>query len=274
MPHFDHVAVVVLENASFSHVVGNPRMPYLNGLLPQSALATNYFGNFHPSIGNYFMMTVGAGITNDDSFTGTVSDDNLVREMAASSVTWKSYQESIPSAGYLGGNISLYLKRHNPFAYFSDVISNPAEAAKIVPFSPTLASDTASGQLPNLIFISPDAVDDAHSCPSSAPNCTLDDRLANADTWLQTNIAPLLANSGFNTNGVLIITFDEGDETDVAHGGGQVVTMFVGAHVHQGFTSGTFYQHQNLLRTIGDALQLNTIPGAGATANNMAEFFQ
>ena len=35
--------------------------------------ATQYFANTHPSIGNYFMLTTGQLVTNDDAFTGTVA---------------------------------------------------------------------------------------------------------------------------------------------------------------------------------------------------------
>src|SRR5438132_4872336 len=100
-------------------------MPYLNELATQYGLATQYFANTHPSIGNYFMMTTGQIITNDDAFGGPVSDDNIVRELTAAGKTWKIYAESLPSPGYTGGDVFPYLKHHNPFAYFTDVIGNP-----------------------------------------------------------------------------------------------------------------------------------------------------
>src|SRR5919198_3491525 len=89
VPRMGHVIVVVEENADYSSVIGNSSMPYLNGLAQQHALATKYYANTHPSIGNYFMMTVGKIITNDNGFSGTVSDDNVVRELLAAGKTWK-----------------------------------------------------------------------------------------------------------------------------------------------------------------------------------------
>src|SRR5450755_276640 len=59
IPTADHVLVVVLENHGFSQVIGSASMPYLNSLATQHALATNYFADTHPSLGNYFMLTVG-----------------------------------------------------------------------------------------------------------------------------------------------------------------------------------------------------------------------
>src|SRR6266850_4727710 len=56
---FNHVFIVVEENTDYADVIGNSAMPYLNGLAQQYGLATQYYANTHPSIGNYFMMTVG-----------------------------------------------------------------------------------------------------------------------------------------------------------------------------------------------------------------------
>lgn len=274
VPQFSHVAVLLLENAGYSDVIGNTSvMPYLNGLAASGGSASNYYGNFHPSIGNYFMITTGTGVTNDDAFNQVVAVDNLVRRMAASGVSWKSYQEDIPSAGYLGGNQGKYLKRHNPFAYFSDVVNNPAEAAKIVPFT-QLALDRAANQLPQFIFITPNAVNDAHDCPPAIPNCTINDKLAVADHWLQQNIAPLLADPNFASNGLLVITLDEARNSDSTHGGGHIAFVVAGARVKPGYTSATFFQHQSLLRLICETLRIGAIPGAGASAAGMEEFFQ
>src|SRR4051812_18152030 len=130
-----HVVVVVEENHSYESVIGSPSMPYLNGLATHYGLAASYYANTHPSIGNYFMMTTGAIVTNDDAYTGAVSSDNIVRVLASAGKTWKVYAESLPSVGYVGGDQYPYAKRHNPFAYFSDVIYDPAAARNIVPFS-------------------------------------------------------------------------------------------------------------------------------------------
>src|SRR5436309_7605165 len=72
-PVSSHVYVVFEENSNYSDIIGNPNMPYLNSLASQYGLATKYYANTHPSIGNYFMMTTGQIITNDDSFTSAVS---------------------------------------------------------------------------------------------------------------------------------------------------------------------------------------------------------
>src|SRR5436853_7011315 len=79
VPLANHVFVVVEENHSYSSVVGSSSMPYLNSLIRRYGLATQYYADTHPSIGNYFMMTTGRIITNNDAFSGTTSADNIVR---------------------------------------------------------------------------------------------------------------------------------------------------------------------------------------------------
>lgn len=262
VPSARHVVIVVEENHSYTSVLGNPAMPYLNGLAQSYSLSTQYFADTHPSIGNYFMLTTGQIISNNDGFPGPTNADNLVRQFAASGVTWKSYAEGLPSIGYLGGDTGLYFKHHNPFAYFSDVVNSASERQNLVPFS-EFASDLASNHLPEYSFIIPNACNDAHNCS-----------LATADTWLKTNIAPLLSNAQFQTDGLLLIVFDEAAYTDTTHGGGHVFMVAAGPTLKQGYQSTAVYQHENLLRTVCSALSLSSCPGAGASAAPMSDLFR
>jgi hypothetical protein len=271
VPALNNIVLVVLENEDFSSIIGNPNMPFLNGLASSNAVATQYFANTHPSIGNYFMLTTGQTITNDDAFGGTVSADNIARELTSAGKSWRVYAENLPSTGYTGGDVYPYLKHHNPFAYFTDVIGTP-QAQNIVSFS-EFNSDVTSAGLPNFALVLPNAQNDMHDCPPGFPSCTLQDKAANTDRWLQTNISPLVNNRNFQNNGLLIITFDEsaGDSTN---GGGRVATILVGAHVRTQFSSTTMYQHQSVLRLVLQSLGVGTLPGAAANAPSMSEFFQ
>ena len=269
---FGHVFLVVLENMQYSDVAGSPDMPYLNSLAQKYAVATNYYADTHPSIGNYLMMTTGQIVTNDDTFTGTVSADNMVRELAAAGRSWKVYAENLPSVGYTGGDQLPYIKRHNPFAYFTDVVGTSA-AANLVPFG-NLSADLAAGTAPNFVYIEPNMYDDMHNCPPNLSTCTLADRRKFCDAWLQANLAPILANSAFTNNGLLIVTFDEGIETDFTNGGGHVWTILMSPRAKPGFSSSTLYQHQSLLRLMLEGLNVSTLPGAAGSAPKMSEFFQ
>lgn len=260
-PIFSHVVLIVEENHSYSEVIGNSSMPYLNSLASQYGLATEYFANAHPSLPNYLMLTTGLSETFDDNFSGTISDDNSVRELVNAGKSWKAYEESIPSAGYLGGDAPPYLRHHNPFSYLSNVQNNPSQAANIVPFS-QFATDLANHALPQFSFVTPNVNNDAH-----------DGTLEAADAWLQANIAPLLVSSAFQSSGLLIITFDEGDITDIDHGGGHVATIIVSSQSKSGYQSQAVYQHQNTLRLALAASGVTSFPGLAGTAPDMIEFF-
>src|SRR6266404_3412635 len=261
-PVSSHVYVVMEENSNYSDIIGNGNMPYLNSLASQYGLATNYYANTHPSIGNYFMLTTGQIITNNYGYTGTVSASNIFSQLIANGKTWKSYAEGLPSVGWISGDSGNYLQRHNPAAYMSDVkASGSAVVKNIVPFT-QFATDRAAGTLPQFSFIVPNVLNDLH-----------DGSDVQADNWLTNNIKPLIDSANFKVNDLLIIVFDEAQDTDTAHGGGQVAMVVIGPKVKQGYQSTTFYQHESLLRMLSEASGLTSFPGAGASAPEMTEFF-
>ncbi len=259
-PSFNHVYIVVEENTDYTSVIGSSSMPYLNGLAQQYGLATQYYANTHPSIGNYFMMTVGKIITNDDSYSSVVSDDNVVRRLLAAGKTWKSYAEDLPSVGYTGGDVGNYARKHNVIALLSDVVNDPVQKNKLVPFT-QFATDLTNGALPSYSFIVPNLCNDAHDCS-----------LSTADAWLQTNIDPLIRSAQFQQDGLLIILFDEagGDDTN---GGGRIAWLAVSAKSKPGYQSTTLYQHASTLRLSLQALGVTALPNGAATAPDMDEFF-
>jgi len=260
-PTFSHVVLVVEENHSFSEVIGNSAMPYLNGLASQYGLATKYYANAHPSLPNYLMLTTGLTETLENEFSGVIKDDNVVRELVKAGKSWKAYQESIPSVGYLGTDSGLYVRHHNPFSYLSDVQDDPTQAANIVPFT-QFGTDVANNNLPQFSFITPNLNDDAH-----------DGNPAAADAWLANSIGPFLDSSSFKDGGLLIITFDEGNEADVDHGGGHIATVIVSSKSKPNYQSTNVYFHQSALRLALAASGVRIFPGLAGNAPDMTEFF-
>lgn len=262
VPSSTHVFLLVEENHSYSSVIGSSSMPYLNSLASKYGLATQYYANTHPSIGNYFMLTAGTLTSNNDSLCTTITNDNVVRHLLAAGKTWKSYAESLPSVGYTGCSYGAYVKRHNPLAYFSDV-ANSSEKNTLVPFT-QFSKDLANNALPNFSFIVPNLNNDAH-----------DGTLTQADNWLKTNIAPLFNNPMFKSggDGLLIIVFDESFGTDTAHGGGHVAAVVIGPKVKPGSKTANFYQHQNTLKTLMQALGVGSDPGAAGSAQPITGLF-
>jgi phosphatidylinositol-3-phosphatase len=266
-PASQHVVMVMEENQDYSTTFGNTvGWPNLNKLMQQGSVPTNYYADVHPSIGNYFMLTTGQTLTTNDNSTTVWNVDNIARRMIAQNVPFKVYAEGI-SRGYLGGNSGNYLIRHNPFAMLSDVAGSPQVADQVIwPFS-QFAIDVANNALPQFSFIVPDVMDDAHSGTQTA-----------ADTWLQSNVvAPISGLPAFQKggDGVLIVDFDEGGDDDSANGGGHVSPVFWGPLAAPGYTqkSSVLYQHESMLCTVMEALDLPNPPGNAATAPSMAEFF-
>jgi hypothetical protein len=261
---FGHVFIVVEENHNYADVVASPSMPYLNNLANQYGLAANYFANAHPSIPDYFMLTTGKTLTLIDAVTPDsfpVSDDNVIRELIAAGKTWKSYAEDLPAIGYTGGDRGNYAVRHNPLAYMTDVQNDAAQRNNLVPFT-QFSADLSSAILPDYSFVVPNLCNDAHDCS-----------LATADSWLQTNIDPVIQSPVFKKDGLLIILFDEADTVDFTAGGGHVAAIIVSPLGKRGYKSVAFYQHQSVLRLTLEGLGVTKLPGEAATAPAMWEFF-
>src|SRR5882762_65979 len=259
-PRFNHVFIVLEENTDYADVIGSPSMPYLNSLAQQYGLATQYYANTHPSIGNYFMLATGQIVTNNDSYSSVVSVDNVVRQLLAAGKTWKSYAEDLPSVGFTGATSGGYARKHNVFALLSDVVNDPVQVNNLVPFT-QFATDLANGTLPNYANIAPNLCNDAHDCP-----------LSTADTWLKNNIDPLIKSAQFQQDGLLIIVFDEAGG-DNGHGGGRIAWVAVSGKSKAGYQSTTLYQHASTLRLSLKVLGVTAYPNAAATAPDMDEFF-
>jgi phosphatidylinositol-3-phosphatase len=332
-PHFRHVVIVPLENHSYSEALAN--MPYLNSLISQYGLATNFYADTHPSQGNYFLLTTGQILGFNDSNESPadfpLSVENIGSDLEASGMTWKGYVECLQHPGDIPPGTSAecpsgvpnstdnYYVRHDPMAFFTNVTQTNR-----VPFDdPNVgwAADLNNSTLPNFSFISPDGCDNGHDrfgadgttpCGPSSCQAAADPQLCTADHWLQTNIDPLISGSSqgaedFRHHGLLIIIFDEDDETtspdclttQTGQGcGGHVACVLISpAHSKPGYTQtggdpGNFnnsYEHENLLRLMYEGLRLTShrgghqwrneggpfplYPGAANDANDMSEFF-
>lgn len=158
----------------------------------------------------------------------------------------------------MGGDSVAYAVRHNPAAWYSDVIDSAAQQRKMVAFTEFVA-DMAHNQLPNYSLIIPNLDHDAHN-----------GTLLQADEWLKSKVGPLLQQPYFTSggDGLLIVTFDE---CDAAKGRcpEQIYTAVIGPNVKHGYRSNNSYRHENTLRTMLDALGVDVYPGASREAKPM-----
>ena len=271
-----HVIVVVFENQDYSSVIGSSSMPYFNNLANSAALATQFYADVHPSIGNYLIMTAGQdptkGTSDPDNWSGTITGDTIASVLNAGGKTWKVYAQSLPSTGYLGGDQYPYVKHHNPFAYFDSVRKSQSLAANIVDLS-QLSADVNAGTLPNYSFVVPDDRHNGHDCPSGGSGCPLSDRLSAIDNFLKTNFDPLLNNASLMANTVLIVTFDE-SATDNTNGGGHIAVILAGGPIKTQYQSTATYQIESLLRFSLNSLGQTKYPGLADSAAPMTEFLK
>lgn len=238
LPRPDHILVVIEENKSFSQIIGNPDAPYINALAQRGALFTNAHGVTHPSQPNYLALFNGTtrGISSN-TCPLDLSGENLASVLLASGLSFISYSESMPRAGYEGCRYGSYMRKHNPAANWEELKSVN---------QPLTAWPQDLSKLPTVSWVIPDQRNDMH-----------DGSIAQGDAWLKRNIESY-AEWAMDNNSLLIVTFDEDNGAE----GNRVVTLFVGPMVKPG----QYVQridHYNVLRTI---LQMHGLPGINESA--------
>ncbi len=262
VPYFSHVIVFVMENKEYTSVVGNSQMPFFNSLARQYTLLTHYYAVTHPSLPNYISMIGGdnLGITTDCN-TCWVKATNLGDLIDSGGLTWRAYQESMPSACYLG-NTNLYAQRHDPFIYFDDIRTDTARCQHdIVPLS-WLDDDLANNKLPNFSFIVPNLCNSSHDCALSV-----------TDAWLKNWVNKVMASKAYDSHTLIVLTWDEGQSNQTccgfSYGGGRIATVLVSPLVQQGYRDNTPYTHYSLLKTIAESWGLEKLNHANDSQENL-----
>ncbi len=260
-----HVIIIVLENVEYSSVINNSNASYENALANEYAIATNYFAVSHPSEPNYIAMIAGStlNITNDGHVAqNQKSATNLVDLFKAKSVSWKAYEESIPTPCDENNSLfGVYVTNHDPFVYMTDITSNLTYCQSHVVGLDQFYSDLAANQLPQYAFITPNTNDDGHNT-----------NIKYADNWLSIFMPKILNSSSFNSS-VIILTYDEG--TTNFNIGGHIATIFIGPSsiVKFGFKSNVFYTHYSLLATIESIFGLGNLGRNDVGAGVMSDMF-
>ena len=201
-----------------------------------------------------------------------ITDENIFSLMNNQPISWKVYAQNYLNAG---GNVNVpdftsanqppftnYYARHNAAVWYEEILSNTlGSQGNIVDFE-QFGIDVANGTLPRFAIIVPDGCWDLHD------ECS---NLTNGDNFLNSNLTPMLNSPDFQAggSGLVIVTFDNGAGDDV----GQVYTALIGPNVKPGHVSNISYKHENTLRTMLDALGINTHPGWSASAADMSDFF-
>lgn len=281
---FDHVFVIMMENTSYSSLIGNSNAPWINQAAQTYGLAKNYYGVTHPSQPNYIAATSGStnGVADDNDIT--IDVPNIVDQLESHDRTWKAYMQSYslctsPTAHACGNQ--LYERKHNPFISYADVQNNTSRVANIVDFS-QLATDLSSGNVPNYVWISPDQCHDMHGRFSPTPDsdpCAfkhVQSLISTGDTFLSDTVSAIMSSSAWTEKSVIFVTWDESDFTgtgssgfgdtsgccDAKPGGGHVLTIVI-SHSEQPLESNHPFNHYSMLRTIQDGWDLGHLGFTG-----------
>lgn len=305
VPLAQHVVLVIDENTSFSTAFPNG-MSWLSGEAKKYGYANNYYSDLTGSLLDYLYLASGScesdyhcsgapscslpsgshnfycngnDCFNDSSCKSTtdkdpVTDENIFQLLDSQPLSWKIYTQNYLNAG---GTVNVpdftssnqppythYYARHNAAVWYEEVLSNVlGSQGNIVDFE-QFGIDVANDTLPRFAIIVPDGCYDNHD------NCT-SNNLSQADLFLNDNLTPMLNLSDFKSggSGLLIVTFDNGNGDDA----GKILTAVIGPNVKPGYVSNTYYKHENALRTMLDALGIETHPGWSSTAADMSDFF-
>jgi Phosphoesterase family. len=253
------VYLIVMENTEYSSIVGSTAAPFINGLIAQYGLATNYDAVSHPSQPNYLALFSGStqGIT--DNGTYDIDGTNLADQLDARGKTWSVFAENVPLGCFTGATSSggedgagTYVRKHEPAISFRDISGDAPRCAKITDFT---HFDPATSDFELIV---PNMCNSMHDCS-----------IATGDTWLSTFVPRITSSAAF-ANSALVITWDEGTTNE--GGGGHVATLVVSPLTGIGYQSTTAHNHYSLLRTVQDAWGLPCL-NQTCGANNLSEFF-
>ncbi|ORW19593.1 alkaline phosphatase family protein [Mycobacterium palustre] len=241
LPRPAHVVIVIEENRSASHIIGNKATPFINALAANGANMAQSFAETHPSEPNYLALFAGStlGVTTDACPVDGGATPNLASELLAAGYTFAGYAEGLPAVGSTACSAGKYARKHVPWANFTNV-----PPATSLPFSAFPMGNYAS--LPTVSFVIPNNDDNMH-----------DGSIAQGDAWLSRELSGY-ANWAVANNSLLILTWDEDD------GGprNQIPTVIYGAHVQPG-TYNERINHYSVLATLE---QMYGLPKLGYAA--------
>ncbi len=262
-----------MENQDYAEVVGSSQAPYLNSLIADYGLATNYSDSgVHPSLPNYLYMVSGntqyPGNVDVDptSLKFPVDADNLGSQLTAAKIPWRSYQEDM-SQPCLLTDVGNYAPRHDPFLYFKGIQQNASLCASTNVDLSAFDTDLASGKY-RYLWVTPNLLDDGHD-PADDPSTGLEQ----SDTWCAAFIPKILASKDFAEGAVLFITWDEaegrnGDSPD------KIPMIVVSKRIkHQGMTVSTALSHASYLATVEQMFGLKRL-GDATNATTLQSFLQ
>ncbi|KAK7537579.1 phosphoesterase-like protein [Phyllosticta citricarpa] len=258
---FDRIAIIWLENTDYDKAVGDPNLAWLAA---RGITLDSYHAVTHPSQPNYLAAISGdyQGMNHDDlsNFPSNVS--TVLDLLEAKGISWGEYQEDMPYTGFTGfeylnqvNGANDYVRKHNPAVSFENINLHEERLAKIK--NTTLFwEDLEADALPQWMFITPNMTSDGH-----------DSSVTVAGTWTRTFLEPLLNNTKFMKNTLVLVTFDENETYTIQN---RVLAILLGDAVPAelvGTTDSNFYDHYSEIATVEANWGLDTLGRFDVGAN-------
>jgi hypothetical protein len=264
------VFVIVMENHNWADILGNADAPYINGtLLPMASYAEQYYNppGVHPSEPNYLWLEAGTGFGIADDNLPAVNHqsttNHFVTQLRNAGISWKTYQENITGASCPTEDNYPYAPKHNPFVFFDDVLSGGCSAV-MRPFT-ELANDLSNGTLAHYNFITPNLINDMHDAGPPLYN-----PIKQGDTWLAQNLPMILQSAAYQNNGLILITWDEGENSSDGPIGMIVLSPLAKGG---GYHNAVHYTHSSTLRTLQKIFGVGPLLGGAATSVDLSDLF-
>ncbi len=249
IPRPDHVVIVIEENKSYHQIMSDPAVtPYIHQLAQNGAMLTRSYAIRHPSQPNYLALFSGdtQGVT-DDHCPYAFQGGNLAGELRRKGLTFATYSESMPAAGYTGCGHNHYRRKHNPAVNWQ---GNSVTADMNLPLD---AFPADYSRLPTISLVVPNQLNDMHD---GDPPATI----IQGDRWLREHLDAYVQWASSH-NSLLIVTWDEDDGSS----GNHIATLFVGPMVRPGKYDSRV-DHYGVLRTLLDMYGLDHLGNSRAAA--------
>jgi len=187
--------------------------------------------------------------------------------------------------------VYLYAVKHNPFAYFASVqegSNRDLSLHRVVSFDGQqgLYADLKSGRVPDLAFVAPNQCDDQHGRGNGTAFCNFDaddngtqqglnpSLILQGDLALQRIVTAIKASPVWSdSRSAIVIVWDENDYS--TRTSNQVVFIVDTNYGPHGLTSGKFYDHYSLTKTLDGAFGLQCLNHAcDAGVQAISDLFQ
>jgi phosphatidylinositol-3-phosphatase len=291
-PPFGHVFVIMGENTALSQLTSKTTPYLIDTLKPSSAWITNdYSFPVDGSLANYIGLTSGQYIPCEvhnllpDKCHQNVP--NVFQQLSSTGRSWRVWAEGATGpCDFIDSGMdwtkNVYSAHHNPAIYYDGIvggvydegvrprtacIQNDLAAGTTGP-NDTSALDAAlaSGDVGNLNLIVP------NDCENGHDPCGTRNPFGQFDSFLQREIPKIEASPAFGTNGVIVVTYDEGADKPFPNRF-NIPLAIIGPQVKTGVYGGANHvSHYSVLRAIEDGFGLTRLGGA-ATAQPLPNVF-